>query len=85
MDLQFVNRRTQVSAPLDRTKAQSGLATIRREWEVAAEGESLINISASVGLLLLDVTTKLGMTPDEQKAVLGIQLYREALRKTQRS
>jgi len=85
MDLQFVNRRTRLAVPLDRTKAKNALATIRREWEVAAEGVSLIDISASVGLLLLDVATKLGMTPEEQKAVLGTRLYQEALKKTQQS
>lgn len=85
MNLQFVNRRTRLAVPLDRAKAKGALATLRREWEVAAEGVSLIDISASVGLLLLDVTTKLGMTPEEQKAVLGPRLYQEVLGKTQQS
>lgn len=85
MYVQFANRKTRLSAPLDRARAQNALATIRKEWEVAAEGESLVNISASVGLMLLDVTTKLGMTPEEQKIVLGIQLFQEAFKETQGS
>jgi len=85
MDLQFVNHKTRLTVPLDRAKTKSALASIRREWEVAAEGESLVNISASVGLLLLDITTKLEMTVEEQRAVLGPRLYQEALQKMQQS
>ncbi|NOH02755.1 MAG: hypothetical protein HND47_12720 [Chloroflexi bacterium] len=85
MDLQFVKRNTRITTPLDRAKAQAALLTLRREWEVAAEGESLVNISASVGLMLLDVATKLGMTPEEQKVVLGARLYQEAFKKTQKT
>jgi hypothetical protein len=85
MNLQFVNRRTQINAPLDRADARNALATIREEWEVAAEGESLVDIAASVGLLLLDIAVKLGMTPDEQKMALGAKLYQDAFQRTQQS
>ncbi len=85
MNLQFANRGTRISAPFDRAEAQNALANIRQEWEVAAEGESLVDISTSVGLLLLDVAVRLGMSPSEQKTVLGTRLYQEALQKTQQN
>ena len=76
MDLQFVR-------PRSKGAAVAALATIRREWEVAAEGESLVQVQTSVGLLLLDVAAKLGLTQEEQKSVLGARLYREAIGKAQ--
>ena len=39
------------------------------------------HVSASVGLMLFDLTTRLGMTPQEQAQVLGDQLFFDALRK----
>jgi hypothetical protein len=76
MDLQFVQPGTQ-------TGAVAALANIRKEWELAAEGESLVKLQASVGLLLLDVAAKLGLTQEEQKSVLGARLYTEAIGKAQ--
>jgi hypothetical protein len=76
MDLQFVQPRLGSAAVV-------ALSTIRQEWEHAAEGESLIQVQASVGLLLLDVAAKLGLTQEEQKSVLGTRLYREAVGKAQ--
>ena len=83
MNLQFARRRTQAAALPDHAAAVAALSSIRREWEQAARGESLVEVNASVGLLLLDVTTKLGLTPDEQKLVLGARLYRDAVAITQ--
>jgi hypothetical protein len=42
---------------------------------------SLIDVSASVGLMLFDFTNRLGLTPEEQVQVLGEQLFIAALRK----
>ena len=85
MNLQLVNHGTQRTAPLDRAKPYNALSTLREEWEVSAEGESLVNIPASVSLMLLNIRTKLGMTVEEQKVVLGVRLYQEAFKKTQGS
>ena len=63
--------------------ALANLSVLRQEWEQAADGDSLINVPASVGLLLFDVTTRLGLTQEEQTQVLGDQLFREALVKSQ--
>lgn len=53
------------------------LVIFRQEWEAAAQGESLINIQAPVGLLLADVLERLDIEQEERVAVLGIRLYSE--------
>lgn len=53
------------------------LARLREEWHEAVDGESLIDVQASVGLLLGDVVMLLGLSADEQVAVLGEELRRE--------
>lgn len=50
------------------------LAKIRHEWELAAEGESLIHVQASVGLLLADFMMVLGFPPVERDLILGPEL-----------
>lgn len=50
------------------------LARIRQEWELAAQGESLIQVEASVGLLLADLVMALGFPPVEKEQVLGPEL-----------
>ncbi len=83
MDVQFLTRKaTQVVMP-DRAFALANLSVLRQEWEQAADGDSLINVPASVGLLLFDVTARLGLTQEEQTQVLGDELFREALVKSQ--
>ncbi len=81
MDVQFAVRETPTLAPLDRILALESLSTFRQEWESVAENGSLIDISASVGLVLFDFTSRLGLTPEEQVQVLGDQLFFDALRK----
>ena len=84
MNVQFVARETPVIAIPDRVMVLENLSVLRLEWEAAADGGSLINVSASVGLLLFDLTTKLGLSPEEQSIVLGGRLYNEATLKSQR-
>ena len=81
MDVQFAVRETTTIALLDRALALETLSAFREEWEAVAERGSLIDVSASVGLMLFDLTTRLGMTPQEQAQVLGDQLFLDALRK----
>ena len=81
MDVQFAVRETPTIALLDRTLALETLSTFREEWETVAERGSLIDVSASIGLMLFDLTTRLGLTPQEQAQVLGNQLFLDALRK----
>ena len=81
MDVHFAVRETPTIALLDRALALETLSTFRQEWETVAERGSLIDVSASIGLMLFDLTTRLGLTPQEQAQVLGIQLFLDALRK----
>ena len=81
MDVQFAVRETPTIALLDRALALETLSAFREEWETVTERGSLIDVSASVGLMLFDLTTRLGLTPQEQAQVLGDQLFLDALRK----
>ena len=81
MDVQFAVRETSTIALLDRALALETLSAFREEWETVTERGSLIDVSASVGLMLFDLTTRLGLTPQEQAQVLGNQLFLDALRK----
>ncbi|MEP7136681.1 MAG: hypothetical protein ABI904_17275 [Chloroflexota bacterium] len=83
MNIQFAVRKTPVLVLQDRTAVLENLSGLRKEWEAVAEGDSLIDLSVSVGLLLFDVTAKLGLTEDEQTLVLGGRLFKEALNKSQ--
>lgn len=55
------------------------LSDLRLEWEALNEGDTLIHINGSVGLLLYDLTVQLGMSQNEQVAILGDALYRDAI------
>ena len=81
MDVHFAVRETPTLALLDRTMALETISAFREEWEAVAERGSLIDVSASVGLMLFDLTTRLGLTSQEQAQVLGNQLFLDALRK----
>ena len=67
----------------DRMLVLENLSVLREEWEAAAAGDSLMNVSASVGLIMFDITTQLGLTPEEQAVVLGSRLYSETFVKYQ--
>ena len=81
MDVQCVVRETPTIAFLDRALTLETLSAFRQEWETVTERGSLIDVSASVGLMLFDLTSRLGLTPEEQVQVLGDQLFFAALRK----
>ena len=83
MNVQFLTREATPVVLPDRVTVLENLSVLRQEWEQAADGNSLLNVPASVGLLLFDVTARLGLTQDEQTQVLGDQLFREALDKSQ--
>ncbi len=83
MNDQFVTREAPVITIPERVVVLENLSVLRLEWEAAADGGSLINVSASVGLLLFDFTTKLGLTPEEQSIVLGGRLFNEVTLKSQ--
>lgn len=63
--------------PTYRSMALQSLAKFRREWEEIAEGESLLDVSASVGLVLADVANYLELTPQERYVFLGKMLLED--------
>jgi hypothetical protein len=83
MNVQFATPVAPIMVLPDRRMMLEGLSVLRQEWEGRADGDSLIDLSGSVGLMLFDVTALLGLTPEEQTAVLGDRLYQEAIVKTQ--
>jgi hypothetical protein len=52
------------------------LARIRQEWQETTPG-SLVDVEASLGLLLADLASYLCLTPQEQAEALGRDLYQE--------
>ena len=53
------------------------LANLRQEWEQVVEGESLVDVKGSVGLILVDLVIGLALRPSEQFQVLGSALHAE--------
>jgi len=60
-----------------KTKMLEKLSALRQEWEAAAGADSLMNVTASVGMMLLDVTNALDLTSEERSFVLGSRLNHE--------
>ena len=58
------------------TRAQmlDSLKSLRQDWEKAANGESLLHIEGSVGLILHDFAAKLNFTAEERQFLLGVSL-----------
>lgn len=73
---------TTSSKAINRAEVLENLAVLRQEWEVAADGSCLIDVTTSVGLLLFDITNLLGLTKDEQRFVLGNHLCERVARIT---
>ena len=65
---------------LDRDQAIGGLIKLRQEWEET--GADLLATKASVGELLGDAASLIGLEPDEQRAALGDELYNDLVKAT---
>lgn len=63
--------------PPYRAQVVQALAEIRREWEKMVQGKSLIDVKASVGLLLEDIADRLQLSSQERYAMLGGKLINE--------
>jgi hypothetical protein len=63
--------------PSYRAQIVKSLADFRREWEIHAEGNSLIDVDASVGLILSDIAERLGFSPQERHVMLGGKLAKQ--------
>ena len=53
------------------------LANLRKEWQDAANGKSLLNVEGNIALILADLVNSFGLTPNEQSQVLGTDLFGE--------
>jgi hypothetical protein len=62
----------------NRTQIVQSLADYRREWQKAAAGKSLIELEASVGLMLVEIAAQLKLSSQERHAMLGGKLINEA-------
>lgn len=60
--------------PSYRVQVVQALADFRREWQKAAQGKTLIEVEAPVGLLLADIADRLELSPQERYAMLGGKL-----------
>ena len=60
--------------PSHRAQVIQALAEFRREWQKAAQGKSLVEVEAPVGLLLSDIADRLELNPQERYAMLGGKL-----------
>jgi len=66
-----------VSIPL-RIKVIESLAKFRQEWQALAEDQNLLDVQASVGLMLLDIADRLDLNEKEKSVVLGYKLIGQA-------
>jgi hypothetical protein len=53
------------------------LAALRSEWENAANGQSLVNVNGSIGLILFDIIGRLGLSSEDTSVLLGSKLSTE--------
>jgi hypothetical protein len=51
------------------------LISVRQEWELVAEGRSLLHCESPVGLVLFDIVAKLDIPAEEQRHLLGSVLF----------
>jgi len=63
--------------PIERQQVVDFLKRFRLEWEEAVQGESLLDVYASVGLMICDIIAALDLTSDECLEALGFPLYAE--------
>ena len=57
--------------PSYRAQVVQSLSDFRREWQKIAQGQSLVEVEAPVGLILADIADRLELNPQERYAMLG--------------
>jgi hypothetical protein len=78
MILQPVLIDEQEASILPRMKVIESLAKFRQEWQSLADDQNLLNVQASVGLILVDITDRLELNEQEKTVVLGHKLITQA-------
>ncbi len=63
--------------PSHRAQVVHALADFRREWQKMVQGKSLVDVQASVGLMLADIADRLELNPQERHAMLGGKLINQ--------
>ena len=61
----------------ERTRIVLALADLRKEWQQASNGGSLLKVETPVGLLLSDIADRLEFTSQERHVFLGGRLINE--------
>ena len=62
--------------PSYRAQIVQSLANFRREWQAHIEDTNLLDVDASVGLILADIADRLELNPQERYVMLGSQLVK---------
>ena len=63
--------------PSYRAQIVQSLADFRREWQKLMDGQNLVDVQASVGLMLADVADRLELGPQERHVMLGGKLINQ--------
>ena len=61
-----------------RMKVIESLAKFRQEWQSLADGQNLLDVQASVGLILVDITDRLELSEQEKAVALGYKLISQS-------
>ena len=74
MQFDLVLKKAPVRTSRARVQMLEKLASLRKEWEAAAGNDSLLDITTSTGLILLDIATHLELNAEERLIFLGQRL-----------
>ena len=67
----------QLHQVITRKEIADVLKRLRKEWDEAAQGESLLDTFSPVGLLLWDIITGLEISTGDAMDILGFDLWAE--------
>lgn len=60
-----------------RARVVQALADFRHEWQKTAEGKNLVDVEASIGLILADLAERLELNSQERYVMLGGKLINQ--------
>ena len=60
-----------------RVRVVQALAKFRKDWQVIAQGKSLLEVESSVGLILADIADVLELSSQERHVLLGGKLINQ--------
>ena len=63
--------------PSYRAEVVQALGDFRRQWQQMVDSQNLVDVHASVGLLLSDIADRLELTSQERHAMLGGKLINQ--------